>query len=127
MKNGDEKHTNWPTEEELKLNTQQRSALIKTVTRSISIIWGLPGTGKSAVSVEIIKTLLFNDQHWRGIAKFASRKEISGPATHLSDMVRKNLRYWAKRRDPIPDSRSPMLVISKTVDIKLFLKMLELK
>lgn len=83
----------------------------------MSIIWGHPGTGKSAVAVVIINTLLFNDQYWRGIAKFASRKEISGPATHLSDMFRKNLQYWTKRREPIPDSRSPMLVISETVTI----------
>jgi len=46
---------NWPTESELNLNEKQREALIEASTKSLSIILGPPGTGKSKVGVKIIK------------------------------------------------------------------------
>ncbi|XP_023660655.1 NFX1-type zinc finger-containing protein 1-like isoform X2 [Paramormyrops kingsleyae] len=67
-KEGDVKNilnlNDWPSKENLKLDTSQMKAVQLALTKELAIIQGPPGTGKTHVGLKIVKALLDNAQVW---------------------------------------------------------------
>ncbi|CAF4022002.1 unnamed protein product [Adineta steineri] len=54
----------WPTSDEVHLNSKQHEALISALTRKVALIQGPPGTGKTYLGVRIVEMLLYNRSVW---------------------------------------------------------------
>ncbi|KAG0714392.1 NFX1-type zinc finger-containing protein 1 [Chionoecetes opilio] len=55
----------WPSADDLGLDSSQRRALHSALTRELAIIQGPPGTGKTYLGLKIVQTLLHNSQVWK--------------------------------------------------------------
>ncbi|KAJ8336972.1 hypothetical protein SKAU_G00381920 [Synaphobranchus kaupii] len=92
--------SDWPSQEQLRLDDSQMKAMQLALTKELAIIQGPPGTGKTFVGLKIVKALLDNadiclsgcpilvvcytnhalDQFLEGILKFMSKSSISASA-----------------------------------------------
>ncbi|KAG0728367.1 NFX1-type zinc finger-containing protein 1 [Chionoecetes opilio] len=57
--------TEWPSADDLGLDSSQHRALHSALTRELAIIQGPPGTGKTYLGLKIVQTLLHNSQVWK--------------------------------------------------------------
>uniref|UniRef100_UPI00358FF488 NFX1-type zinc finger-containing protein 1 isoform X1 n=1 Tax=Myxine glutinosa TaxID=7769 RepID=UPI00358FF488 len=55
----------WPSKEDMNLDSSQADALKLALTKELSIIQGPPGTGKTYVGLKIVQVLLHNEAAWQ--------------------------------------------------------------
>lgn len=112
------KFEKWPDFEQMGLDKKQYEALQVAITSRIALVQGPPGTGKTFLAIQILRTLLGNQQRWQSddIRNQRLRSVLETIKSNDNcDWHYRNKIFWNKYGKEWVDNRTPIVIICFTV------------